>query len=188
MFLFSPSAWLKKIAEEKKNRGHDQCPLFFYGILHPVHLNNFLLGFVQDVELFADFYKSIQGFVQVVDFMGGRNLGPDSGLTLRNHREEEADGVNSFFIKSLGEFLSQPGIEEHNRNDRSVAFFKDEPGFRQAFSPVLGVLFQLVAALGGSGKNFQHLQDSANDYRSNGVGEKIRSGFLPAHLHDFRPT
>lgn len=160
------------------------CPV----LLHPVFFYDFLLGLVEDVELLPDLDEGLQGPVQVVDLVGCGNLGSDPGLALGNNREEEADGINAFLVESLGEFLGQPGVEQHDRDNRGIAFLQDEAGFLQALSPVLGVLLQLVAALGGGRENLQHLED-AHDYdRGDGVGEQVRPGPLPAHLHDFPPS
>lgn len=43
------------------------CPV----LLHPVFFDDFLLSFVQDVEFLADLGEGLEGFIQVMDFVGG---------------------------------------------------------------------------------------------------------------------
>ena len=56
-------------------------------------------------QLTADAGEGIDRAVQMLARMRCAHLRADTRLTLRHHREEEADRINAFFQKALGEAL-----------------------------------------------------------------------------------
>ncbi len=114
--------------------------------------------------------------------VAGRELGPDAGLALRHDGEEEPDRVDALLVESPGEVPGQLGVEEHDRDDRSVALAQDETGLLQALAPVGRVPLQLVAPLGRGVQNLEDLEHTGHDHGGDGVGEEVGPGFLAAHL------
>ena len=155
--------------------------------LQAVLFDDLRLRPAQDVELFTGLDERAEGLVEVVRLVSGRELGPDAGLALGDDREEEAHGVDALIVEGLREVLGQLGVEEHDRDDRRVAFLEDETGFRQSLSPGGGVPLELVAPLRAPGQDLHDFDDPGYDDRRNGVREQVRTGFLAAHLDKFAP-
>src|SRR5688572_26194564 len=73
---------------------------------------------------------ALEGCHRLIDIrwrQGGRHLGADAGLALRNDGVKKSGHIYTFREQTLSELLSQSRFPEHHRNDRMLARQQVEP-------------------------------------------------------------
>src|SRR3984893_2777799 len=117
----------------------------------------------------------------------GAHLGSQARLALGHDGVRKADHVNAFFEERVRGARSEPGITEHNGNDRVVPRHKIEAQPGQRLAKVLRVPMHALShrATLFATQKFERLDRRCGDARWHSVGKKIRARALTQQLDDF---
>jgi len=118
--------------------------------------------------------------------VGCGELNANSSLSLGNNGVIKSDHVDSFSEEVPGHVLGELGIvfelAEHDRADRVIAGRDFKPGLAHIGAEIFLIPFQLVSKLGCLGEKIKDGDRGGDDYRRNGVAEKIGPRALPVKI------
>src|SRR5437588_124111 len=142
---------------------------------------------VNGAERLADLGERGNRAFDLFRIVRGAHLGSQARLALGHDGVRKADHVNAFFEERVRGARSEPGIAEHNGNDRVVPRHKIEAEPGQRLAKVLRVPMHALShrATLFTIQKLERLACRCSDARWHGVGKKIRTRALTQQLHDF---
>ena len=104
--------------------------------------------------------------------------------TGRHHGEREGGDVDPFGQQQLGHLTGDPGVTQHDRDDRVPGARQRETGGLHAGTEALRVAFELPLEIVGRLQQFEHPQGGGGDHRCQRVAEQVGPRPLPQPLDD----